>query len=63
MVTESAKEQLLLTKEQVQDFSQALDVPALEIELERAIWQVEKSIEEVAKSPEVATQVSEKKDQ
>lgn len=37
----SDKEQALLTVKQVRNFSSALDVPALEIELERAIWQVE----------------------
>ncbi|KAK2595319.1 hypothetical protein QQS21_006975 [Conoideocrella luteorostrata] len=39
------KETLLLTQEQVRTFSESLDVPALEIELERAIWQVEQAIQ------------------
>jgi len=40
----SGREELLLTQQQVRTFSEALDVPALEIELERAIWQVEKAV-------------------
>lgn len=38
------KEQLLLTQKEVQTFSATLDIPALEIELERAIWQVEQAL-------------------
>ncbi|KIE02164.1 hypothetical protein MAJ_01822, partial [Metarhizium majus ARSEF 297] len=38
------KERLLLTQEQVTSFSESLDIPALEIELERAIWQVEQAL-------------------
>lgn len=40
----AGKEQLLLTQQQVASFSESLDVPALEIELERAIWQVEQAL-------------------
>lgn len=40
-----AKEQLLLTQKQVQNFSDTLGMPELEIELERAIWQVEQAVE------------------
>ncbi|GAB0138610.1 hypothetical protein EsDP_00006837 [Epichloe bromicola] len=39
------KELLLLTQAQVRTCSEKLDLPALEIELERAIWQVEQAIE------------------
>ncbi|KND88790.1 Uncharacterized protein C23H3.12c [Tolypocladium ophioglossoides CBS 100239] len=42
----AGREQLLLTQKQVRSFSETLDVPALEIELERAIWQVEKALQE-----------------
>ncbi|KAK7418534.1 hypothetical protein QQX98_003878 [Neonectria punicea] len=40
------KEQTLLTQKEVQTFSSNLDIPALEIELERAIWQVEQSLKD-----------------
>ncbi|KAG6099198.1 hypothetical protein E4U30_006984 [Claviceps sp. LM220 group G6] len=40
----TSQETLLLTQSQVRSFSEKLDVPALEIELERAIWQVEQAI-------------------
>lgn len=40
------KEQTLLTQKEVQTFSSQLDIPALEIELERAIWQVEQSLKD-----------------
>lgn len=39
------KELLLLTQAQVRTCSEKLDLPVLEIELERAIWQVEQAIE------------------
>ncbi|QPG94927.1 hypothetical protein C2857_007343 [Epichloe festucae Fl1] len=39
------KELLLLTQAQVRTCSEKLNLPALEIELERAIWQVEQAIE------------------
>lgn len=38
------KEEMLLTQKEVQTFSDTLDIPALEIELERAIWQVEQKL-------------------
>ncbi|KAG5958811.1 hypothetical protein E4U58_005244 [Claviceps cyperi] len=40
----TSRETLLLSQAQVRSFSEKLDVPALEIELERAIWQVEQAI-------------------
>ncbi|KAF4950986.1 hypothetical protein FSARC_13024 [Fusarium sarcochroum] len=40
------KERTLLTQKEVQTFSDTLDMPALEVELERAIWQVEHSVED-----------------
>ncbi|KAH6895538.1 mitochondrial K+-H+ exchange-related-domain-containing protein [Thelonectria olida] len=42
------KERTLLTQKEVQTFSSTLDIPALEIELERAIWQVEQSLKDPA---------------
>lgn len=42
---DSGKEQMLLTQKQVRNFSKTLDIPALEIEMERAIWQVETALE------------------
>jgi hypothetical protein len=38
------KEKMLLSQKQVQGFCKSLEVPALAIELERAIWQVENAI-------------------
>lgn len=38
------KERMLLTQKEVQTFSATLAMPALEVELERAIWQVEQSL-------------------
>ena len=35
---------MLLTQKEVQTFSDTLDMPALEVELERAIWQVEHAV-------------------
>ena len=35
---------MLLTQKEVQTFSDTLDMPALEVELERAIWQVENAV-------------------
>lgn len=43
---ESGKEEMLLTQQQVRALSETLDIPALEIELERAIWQVDKALHE-----------------
>lgn len=45
----SEKEQMLLTQKEVQSFSEKLNIPELEIELERAIWQVEQSLKESSK--------------
>lgn len=47
-IIESAdgKEKMLLTEKQVQGFSDTLEIPALAIELERAIWQVENALKE-----------------
>ncbi|ODA76377.1 hypothetical protein RJ55_08223 [Drechmeria coniospora] len=42
----SGKEELLLSQEQIRDFSDTLAVPALELELERAVWQVERALKE-----------------
>ncbi|KAF4454504.1 hypothetical protein F53441_3008 [Fusarium austroafricanum] len=38
------KERTLLTQKEVQTFSDTLNMPALEVELERAIWQVEQAV-------------------
>lgn len=38
------QEKMLLTNKQAQVFSEALEMPALAIELERAVWQVEQSL-------------------
>lgn len=59
-IASPGKEQLLLTQKEVTSFSESLDIPALEIELERAIWQVEQAIhkdevEEKAKQEEKAS--------
>ncbi|KAJ6444600.1 protein (fungal and plant) [Purpureocillium lavendulum] len=43
-VETSGREEPLLTQKQVRAFSEALDIPALEIELERAIWQVDRAL-------------------
>ncbi|KAL4723109.1 hypothetical protein ACLX1H_009599 [Fusarium chlamydosporum] len=40
------KERMLLTQKEVQTFSDTLDMPALEVELERAIWQVENAVKD-----------------
>lgn len=40
------KERTLLTQKEVQTFSDTLDMPALEVELERAIWQVEQAVQD-----------------
>ncbi|KAF5008363.1 hypothetical protein FDECE_5347 [Fusarium decemcellulare] len=42
------KERTLLTQKEVQTFSDTLNMPALEVELERAIWQVEQSLKDPA---------------
>ncbi|KAF4592434.1 protein (fungal and plant) [Ophiocordyceps camponoti-floridani] len=43
---EGDREALLLTQKQVRSFCEALDVPALEVELERAVSQVQKALDE-----------------
>ncbi|KAK1256152.1 hypothetical protein MKX07_008411 [Trichoderma sp. CBMAI-0711] len=64
----SGKEQMLVTQKQIRDFSATLDLPAVEIELERAIWQVERALgkdeEQQAQQAEktTAVQEEEKKD-
>ncbi|KAF5673568.1 hypothetical protein FHETE_3308 [Fusarium heterosporum] len=40
------KERTLLTQKEVQTFSETLDMPALEVELERAIWQVDHAVQD-----------------
>lgn len=40
------KEHTLLTQKEVQTFSETLNMPTLEVELERAIWQVEQSLKD-----------------
>ncbi|KAF4977449.1 hypothetical protein FZEAL_6013 [Fusarium zealandicum] len=50
------KERTLLTQKEVQTFSESLNMPALEVELERAIWQVEQSLKDPSEqSPEKET--------
>lgn len=61
------EEKMLLTEEQARDFSKTLDMPALALELERAIWQVEEAIktdkdDAEAKERAKASEASEKKD-
>ncbi|KAG5916997.1 hypothetical protein E4U42_007416 [Claviceps africana] len=50
----TAREVLLLRQAQVRTFSEKLGVPALEVELERALWQVEQVMEKEAKGEEEA---------
>jgi hypothetical protein len=51
----TGEERMLLTEKQVRSFSDTLEIPALETELERAMRQVERSIKEQnAKSPNQA---------
>ncbi|KAI9171085.1 protein (fungal and plant) [Paramyrothecium foliicola] len=40
----AGKEQLLLRQDDVQTLARTVDIPALQIEMERAIWQVEKAL-------------------
>lgn len=40
----SAREEMLLTQRQVRALSETLGIPALELELERAAWQVERAL-------------------
>ncbi|GFP53342.1 hypothetical protein ACSS6W_000858 [Trichoderma asperelloides] len=55
----SGKEQMLITQKQIRDFSETLNLPTVEIELERAIWQVERALE---KGEEEQSEKSEEKD-
>lgn len=54
----SGKEQMLITQKQIRDFSETLNLPTVEIELERAIWQVERALEK----DEQQTEKSQEKD-
>jgi hypothetical protein len=61
-------ETMLLSQANGKKMTQALDLPQLEVELERAIWQVEtaikkRSAEVAAKNPQESTSESEKKSQ
>ncbi|KFA55511.1 hypothetical protein S40293_02034 [Stachybotrys chartarum IBT 40293] len=38
------KERMLLTQDHIPELARTLDIPALQLELERAIWQVERSL-------------------
>ncbi|KAI8956911.1 hypothetical protein F5Y11DRAFT_124759 [Daldinia sp. FL1419] len=55
---ESAEERMLLSQENGRQLVKALEIPELEVELERAIWQVETAIEkergEKSKPPNTA---------
>ena len=63
------KERMLLTQKDVQTLAQTVDIPALQIEMERAIWQVEQALSTDGKSPvnkdtaSAKSQVEDKKDQ
>lgn len=58
--TPGAKQQMLLTEKQAQDFSQTLEIPALGIELERAVYQVEEALKREADSEKIEEDVKEK---
>jgi hypothetical protein len=47
---------MLITQQQIRDFSETLNLPTVEIELERAIWQVERSEEGGARSAAAAAE-------
>lgn len=55
---EGAKEKMLLTEKQARGFSETLEMPALALELERAIWQVEEAIKKDENNPGVKTKTS-----
>lgn len=55
---EGAKEEMLLTEEQARGFSETLEMPALALELERAIWQVGEAIEKDTTNPEARPESS-----
>lgn len=46
----SEEEKILLSRDQVRTLSETLSLPALEVDLERAIWQVESSLKEDSSS-------------
>ncbi|KAI1736738.1 mitochondrial K+-H+ exchange-related-domain-containing protein [Xylaria scruposa] len=48
-----APERLLLTQESGRKLAQTLNIPELEVELERAIWQVETAIEKQSEASEI----------
>jgi len=62
------KEEMLLHKSDGKAISEALEIPELDVELDRAVWQVEnalkadKMLEEEAKNLEKASKEPEKKD-
>ncbi|KAL6896497.1 mitochondrial K+-H+ exchange-related domain-containing protein [Trichoderma evansii] len=58
----SGKEQMLITQKQIRDFSETLNLPTVEIELERAIWQVERDLEKEEAEQQKKTEKSEEKD-
>lgn len=55
------KERLLLTYEGSRELARALEIPALEVELERAIWQVENAIRKQNESSSSSGQRDESK--
>lgn len=57
----AGKEQMLITQQQIRDFSATLDLPAVEIELERAIWQVERALGKEAEQEKQAKQTETEK--
>ena len=60
-----AKEKMLLTEKQARAFSETLEMPALALELERAVWQVEEAIKKDTNDAEAkvnATEASSERD-
>lgn len=55
------KERMLLTYEGSRELARALEIPALEIELERAIWQVENAIRKQNESSSASSERDESK--
>lgn len=51
----SAKEEILLTREQIRTCADALEVPELETELERAVWQLEEEFKKEEQKKQQAT--------
>ncbi|KAL7899357.1 mitochondrial K+-H+ exchange-related domain-containing protein [Trichoderma sp. SZMC 28014] len=58
----SGKEEMLITQKQIRDFSETLNLPTVEIELERAIWQVERALEKGEQEQQQQTGKSKEKD-